>query len=324
MAERESTATPGLLARPRFLGAGYGRMIRKDFVRNRTVYLMAAPVVAFFLIFYYAPMLGLVISFKRYTPALGIFGSPWVGLKYFQDFFQSYFAVRIIRNTILISVLSLVWGFPAPIILALLINEVRKGTFKRAVQSLTYLPHFISLVVVCGLLLEFSQNGGLFNDLRSLLFGAAPIPFFQDPRFFRGFYVGSGIWQEIGWGSIIYLAALSAIDPQLYEAATIDGANRFRQLRHITLPSIAPTIVVLLILRLGQLMTVGHEKIILLYNPSIYETADVISTFVYRKGLLEFGWSYGAAVGLFNSLINLALVVMANAISRRVNDTSLW
>jgi len=320
---RDRTVAPGLLHRPRFLGAGYGSMLRKDFLRNRTVYLMAAPVVAFFLVFYYAPMFGLVISFKRFTPALGILGSPWVGLKYFQDFFESYFAVRIIRNTILISVLSLVWGFPAPIILALLVNEVRTASFKRAVQSLTYLPHFISLVVVCGLLLEFSQSGGLFNDLRGL-FGADPIPFFQDPRYFRGFYVASGIWQEIGWGSIIYLAALSAIDPQLYEAATIDGANRFRQLRHITLPSIAPTIVVLLILRLGQLMTVGHEKIILLYNPSIYETADVIATFVYRKGLLDFSWSYGTAVGLFNSLINLALVVMANTISRRVNDTSLW
>lgn len=323
MAERERAATPELAARPRFLGAGYGRMLRSDFVRNRTVYLMAVPVVAFFLVFYYAPMFGLVISFKRFTPALGILGSPWVGLKYFQSFFDSYFAVRIIRNTVLISVLSLVWGFPAPIILALLVNEVRMASFKRAVQSLTYLPHFISLVVVCGLLLEFSQSGGLFNDLRGL-FGGDPIPFFQDPRYFRGFYVASGIWQEIGWGSIIYLAALSAIDPQLYEAATIDGANRFRQLRHITLPSIAPTIVVLLILRLGQLMTVGHEKIILLYNPSIYETADVIATFVYRKGLLDFSWSYGTAVGLFNSLINLGLVVMANAISRRVNDTSLW
>ena len=323
MAQRERAVTPELAHRPKFLGAGYGSMLRKDFLRNRSVYLMAAPVVAFFLIFYYAPMFGLVISFKRYTPALGIFGSPWVGLKYFEDFFQSYFAFRIIRNTILLSVLSLLWGFPAPIILALLVNEVRKTPFKRAVQSLTYLPHFISLVVVCGLLLEFSQNSGLFNDLRGL-FGADPIPFFQDPRYFRGFYVSSGIWQEIGWGSIIYLAALSAIDPQLYEAATIDGANRFRQLRHVTLPSIAATIVVLLILRLGQLMTVGHEKIILLYNPSIYETADVISTFVYRKGLLDFNWSYGTAVGLFNSLINLALVVAANAISRRVNDTSLW
>ena len=323
MAERESTVTPDLVHRPKFLGAGYGGMLRKDFVRNRTVYLMAVPVVAFFLVFYYVPMLGLVISFKRFTPALGILGSPWVGLKYFEDFFQSYFAFRIIRNTILLSVLSLVWGFPAPIILALLINEVRVTRFKRAVQSLTYLPHFISLVVVAGLLLEFSQGGGLFNDLRGW-FGAEPIPFFQDPRYFRGFYISSGIWQEIGWGSIIYLAALSAIDPQLYEAATIDGANRFRQLLRITLPSIAPTIVVLLILRLGQLMTVGHEKIILLYNPSIYETADVISTFVYRKGLLDFSWSYGTAVGLFNSLINLALVVIANAISRRVNETSLW
>ena len=239
MAERESTVTPELLARPRFLGAGYGSMLKKDFLRNRSIYLMAVPVVAFFLVFYYIPMFGLVISFKRFTPALGIFGSPWVGFKYFEDFFQSYFAVRIIRNTILLSVLSLIWGFPAPIILALLINEVRSTTFKRSVQSLTYLPHFISLVVVCGLLLEFSQNSGLFNDLRGW-FGGEPISFFQDPRYFRSFYIGSDMWQEIGWGSIIYLAALAAIDPQLYEAATIDGAGRFRQLRHITLPSIAP------------------------------------------------------------------------------------
>ena len=323
MAERDSRVTTQLLTRPRFLGPGYLGMLRKDFARNRTIYLMAVPVVAFFLVFYYIPMFGLVISFKRFTPALGVFGSPWVGFKYFEDFFQSYFAVRIIRNTILLSVLSLIWGFPAPIILALLINEVRSTPFKRSVQSLTYLPHFISLVVVCGLLLEFSQSSGLFNDVRGW-FGGEPISFFQDPRFFRSFYIGSDIWQEIGWGSIIYLAALSAIDPQLYEAATIDGAGRFRQLRHITLPSIAPTIVVLLILRMGNLMTVGHEKIILLYNPTIYETADVISTFVYRKGLLEFSWSYGAAVGLFNSVINLALVVMANWISRRVNETSLW
>ena len=172
-------------------------------------------------------------------------------------------------------------------------------------------------------MLEFSQSGGLINDIRGW-FGAEPISFFQDPRYFRSFYIGSDIWQEVGWGSIIYLAALSAIDPQLYEAATIDGAGRFRQLRHVTLPSIAPTIVVLLILRLGNLMTVGHEKIILLYNPTIYETADVISTFVYRKGLLDFSWSYGTAVGLFNSVINLALVVTANWISRRVNETSLW
>jgi len=298
-------------------------MLWKDFLQNRYVYLMAVPVVAFYVLFYYVPMYGLVISFKRYTPALGILGSPWVGLKYFSDFFQSYYCMRLIRNTILISVYGLVFGFPAPILLALLINEVRNRHFKRLSQSLTYVPHFISLVVVCGLLLEFSQIRGLFNDIVTW-FGGRRVPFFQDPGYFRAFYIGSDIWQEMGWGSIVYLASLSAIDPQLYEAASIDGAGRWKRLTRITLPSLLPTIVVLLILRLGSMMTVGSEKVILLYNSSIYETADVISTFVYRKGLLEFGWSYATAVGLFNSAINLCLVVGANALSRRINDTSLW
>jgi len=309
--------------RPKAFRAGYGTMLRKDFIRNRYVYLMALPVVAFFVIFHYVPMFGLVISFKRFSPALGIAGSPWVGFKYFVDFFESYYVGRLIRNTILLSVYNLVWGFPAPIILALFINELRSTGYKRVVQSLTYIPHFISLVVVAGLLLEFAQGNGLFNDIRGW-FGGERIYFFQDPRYFRTFYIGSGVWQEVGWGTIIYLAALSAIDPQLYEAATIDGAGRLSKLRHITIPSIIPTIVVLLIMRLGQMMTVGHEKIILLYNSSIYETADVIATFVYRKGLLDFSWSYATAIGMFNSIINLLLVVIANAISRRVNDTGLW
>jgi putative aldouronate transport system permease protein len=268
-------------------------------------------------------MYGLVISFKRFVPARGILGSEWVGFKYFTDFFNAYYFWRLIRNTILLSVYGLFWGFPAPIILALLINEVRSVPFKRTVQSLTYVPHFISLVVVSGLLLQFSQMDGLFNDLVAS-FGGTRTAFFQDPKFFRSFYIGSDIWQQVGWGTIIYLAALSAIDPQLYEAATIDGAGRWRKLVHITFPSIIPTIIILLILRLGRMMTVGHEKIILLYNPLIYETSDVIATFVYRKGLLEFNWSYGTAVGLFNSIINLLLVVGANALSRKVNKTSLW
>jgi putative aldouronate transport system permease protein len=284
---------------------------------------MALPVLAFLVIFHFVPMYGLVISFKRYSPALGIAGSPWVGFSHFLRFFGSYYFFRLVRNTVLISGLSVVVGFPAPILLALLINEVRSRGLKRTVQSLTYVPHFVSLVVVCGLLLQFSQLGGLFNDVLSF-FGGERIAFFQESRYFRPIYIASGVWQHIGWGSIIYLAALSAIDPQLYEAAYMDGAGRWRRLISITLPSIVPTITVLLILRLGQLMTVGHEKIILLYNPLIYKTADVISTFVYRKGLLEFDWSYGTAVGLFNSIINLCMVVLANYLSRSVSETSLW
>lgn len=309
--------------RPKLGQSGYGRMLKKDFIRNRYVYMMLVPVLVFYILFHYVPMYGLIISFKRFVPARGILGSEWVGFKYFADFFNAYYFFRLIRNTILISVYGLFWGFPAPIILALLIHELRSVPFKRVVQSLTYVPHFISLVVVCGLLLQFSQMDGLFNDLVAA-FGGTRTPFFQDPGYFRSFYIGSGIWQEVGWGTIIYLAALSAIDPQLYEAATIDGAGRWRKLIHITVPSIIPTIIILLILRLGRMMTVGHEKIILLYNPLIYETADVIATFVYRKGLLEFNWSYGTAVGLFNSIINLLLVIGANALSRRVNQTSLW
>jgi putative aldouronate transport system permease protein len=302
---------------------GYGSMLKRDFLKYRYIYLMAVPVVAFYILFHYMPMYGVIISFKRFVPARGIMGSEWVGLKHFQDFFQSYYFGRLIRNTVLISVYSLVFGFPAPIALALLLNEVKHTGFKRIVQSLTYIPHFISIVVVCGLLLQFSQLAGLFNDILAW-FGAPRVSLFQAPQYFRGLYIGSGIWQEVGWGTIIYLAALSAIDPQLYEAATIDGSGRIRKLLHITLPSIVPTIIILLILRMGQMMTVGHEKIILLYNSTIYETADVISTFVYRKGLLEFSWSYATAVGLFNSVINLILLVSANAISRKVNETSLW
>lgn len=321
MAER--TAVSGIPSRPRIGQRGYGGMLGKDFIRNRYVYLMAVPVVAYYVLFHYMPMYGVIISFKRFAPAQGIMGSEWVGLKHFVDFFGSYYFVRLIRNTILLSLSSLLWGFPAPILLALLIHEVGGVRFKRVVQSVTYVPHFISLVVVCGLLLQFSQMSGLFNDIVSL-FGGKRVPFFQDPTFFRSFYISSGIWQEAGWGSIVYLSALSAIDPQLYEAATIDGSGRWGRLVHITLPSIVPTIVVLLILRMGQMMSVGHEKIILLYNAAIYETADVISTFVYRKGLLELNWSYATAVGLFNSLINLMLLVAANTLSRRVNETSLW
>lgn len=312
-----------LQSRPKLGQSGYGTMLLKDFSRNKYIYLMAVPVILFYLLFHYIPMYGVIISFKRFVPARGILGSDWVGLKHFQDFFNSYYFFRLLRNTVLISFYGLLWGFPAPIFLALLINEVRSVGYKRIVQSLTYIPHFISVVVVSGLLLEFGSMSGLFNQI-SGIFGAEPVPFFQNANYFRPIYISSGIWQEVGWGTIIYLSALSAIDPQLYEAATIDGSGRWGKLIHITIPSIIPTIVILLIMRMGRMMSVGHEKIILLYNTSIYETADVISTFVYRKGLLEFNWSYSTAVGLFNSAINFAFLILANSISRRVNETSLW
>jgi putative aldouronate transport system permease protein len=323
MATKAEAVRIDLQSRPRFGQTGFGLMLRKDFVKHKYLYLMVLPVVAFYFLFHYMPMYGVIIAFKRFVPAKGIMGSPWAGLFHFKTFFASYYFWRLIRNTVLISVNSLVFGFPAPIILALLINELRQVGFKRIVQSLTYIPHFISVVVVCGLLLEFSQRSGLINDVRAW-FGAERISFFQDPKYFRPFFIGSGIWQQVGWGTIIYLAALSAIDPQLYEAATIDGAGRWRKLSHITIPSIIPTIIILLILRMGRMMTVGHEKIILLYNATIYESADVISTFVYRKGLLDFAWSYSTAVNLFNSVINVLLLLAANALSRRVNETSLW
>ncbi len=297
--------------------------LRKDFIRNRYVYLMALPVVVYYILFHYMPMYGAIISFKQFTPALGIWGSPWVGFRHFQDFFQSFYFFRVLRNTITISLANLVWGFPAPIILALMLNEVRSSGIKRTVQSLTYIPYFISIVVIAGMIIDFTQARGVINDVIAA-FGGERVNMLQRPGHFVPLYVISEIWQQVGWGTIIYLAALTSIDPGLYEAATIDGANRGHKLWHITLPSIAPTIVILLILRMGNLMTVGYEKIILLYNPGIYETADVISTFVYRRGLIDLAWSYSTAVGLFNSVANFAFLLTANWISTRMKQTSLF
>lgn len=295
----------------------------RDLKVNRYLWLMILPVLAFYVIFCYVPMYGVVIAFKDFSPMKGILGSSWAGLKYFQEFFSSIYAGRTIRNTLLISLYSLLWGFPAPIILALLLNEIRNVHFKKIVQTVTYLPHFISLIVVCGLIVNFCQQQGLFNNIITF-FGGQRILFLQQPEWFRTIYISSGIWQGIGWGSIIYLAALSGIDQELYEAAAIDGANRWKQTIHVTLPGIAPTIIILLIMNIGHLMSVGYEKVILLYNPLTYTTADVISSFVYRVGLQQFNYSYATAVGLFNSLVNLALLVGANAVSRKVNEVSLW
>lgn len=298
------------------------RLVR-DFVLNKYLYIMMLPVIAYYLVFHYAPMYGALIAFKDYSPMKGILGSDWVGLKHFHDFFGSYYFWRILKNTILISLYTLVFEFPAPIILALLINEVRKKKFKRVVQTITYMPYFISLVVICGIITDFTNADGLINRLFMFL-GYDGQAMLQKPDLFRPIYVLSEIWQRIGWESIIYIAALMSIDLEQYEAARIDGASRFKQMLYITLPGLLPTIMIMFILRMGNLLNVGFEKIILLYNPVTYETADVISSFVYRKGLLEFGWSYSSAVGLFNSVINLVLLITANAISRRVSQNSLW
>jgi putative aldouronate transport system permease protein len=295
----------------------------RDFVMNKYLYLMMIPVVGYYLIFHYAPMYGALIAFKEYSPMKGILGSDWVGLKHFYDFFNSYYFWRILKNTLVISLYSLIFEFPAPIILALLINEVRSKSFKRVAQTITYMPYFISLVVICGIITDFTNADGVINRLFMLL-GYDGQAMLQKPELFRPIYILSEIWQRIGWESIIYIAALMSIDVEQYEAARMDGASRLKQIFYITLPGIMPTIAIMLILRMGNLLNVGFEKIILLYNPITYETADVISSFVYRKGLLEFGWSYSSAVGLFNSVINLILLITANYISRKVNKSSLW
>lgn len=297
--------------------------IKRDWNRNKTLYLLVLPVLVFYLVFHYKPMYGAIIAFKEYTPTLGISGSPWVGLDHFVRFFTSPYFGRLLKNTILLSVYNLIFGFPAPIILALLLNEVKNHRFKSAAQTITYLPHFISMIVVTGMLTNFCMTTGLFNDI-IVFFGGERSPLLQNPKLYRTIYVASSIWQEVGWGSIIYLSALSGVDSQLYEAASIDGAGKWKQLIHITLPSITPTIIIMLILKMGTLMSLGYEKTILLYNPSTYETADIISSYIYRVGMLEQSWSYSTAIGLFNSVINCGLLLITNRLSKKFSDTSLW
>ena len=301
----------------------FGSRLARDLVKNYGLYLLLVPAILFYTLFCYKPLYGAIIAFKRYVPTKGIDASPWVGLTHFEAFFGSYYFWRLLRNTLTISLSSLVIGFPAPIIFALLLNELRSERFKKIVQTVTYLPHFISMVVMCGLIRLFTQDTGVVVQALSL-FGFEPVSLLSRAEYFVPVYVLSGVWQGIGWGSIIYLSALTGIDPELYEAATIDGANRWRQTLHVTLPGIAPTIIIMLLLRMGSVMNVGYEKIILLYNEGIYETADVISTFVYRKGLEQAQWSYSAAVGLFNSVVNFVIIVLMNRFSRAITDVSLW
>jgi putative aldouronate transport system permease protein len=301
----------------------FGATVAKDWRRFKTIYLLALLGIVYYVIFCYVPMGGILIAFENYKPLKGVFRSQWAGMKYFIDFFTGYYSWRVIRNTLLINLYDLIFGFPAPIIFALLLNEITSKAFKRAVQTISYLPFFISLVVICGILVDFLAQDGLINQIAAI-FGAEKVSFLLFPQYFRSIYVVSGIWQNLGYGAIIYLAALSSVDVQLYDAAVIDGCNRFQRVLHVTIPGIMSTIVIMLILRMGSMMNVGFEKIILLYTPSTYETSDVISSYVYRYGLLQGNYSYSTAVGLFNSVVNFALLVATNSLSKRFSDVSLW
>ncbi|MDR3121147.1 MAG: ABC transporter permease subunit [Clostridiales bacterium] len=304
-------------------GERFFHRLGKDMRYNTMLYLLMLPGLAYYLIFNYAPMYGIIIAFKSYTPGMSIFGSPWVGFKYFADFFNSYYFERLLRNTFLLSFYSLLWGFPVPIIFALLLNELRSRKFMRVAQTFTYVPHFISIMVVCSLIMSFSAERGIFNDIIAF-FGGGRSSILQNPKAFRSVYIASGIWQEAGWGSILYLAALSGINKELFDAADIDGAGRFQKIWNITLPGIAPTVTIMLILRMGGLMSVGFEKVLLLYNDLTMETADVISTFIYRRGLIQADFAYSSAVGLFNSVINCLFLVGANKLSSKISENSLW
>jgi len=298
-------------------------ILARDMRRHWPVYLLILPTIIYYLVWCYGPMYGIIIAFNDYSPKRGILGSNWVGLRWLRDFMRGPFAYRTIRNTLMINFYNLVIGFPLPIILALMLNEMRSVKYKRVVQTITYMPYFVSLIVVCGIILDFSSTDGLFGELQRLI-GLEPVNLLGEARFFRTVYISSELWQRLGWDSIIFLSALSTIDQELYEAATIDGASKMKQVWHVTLPGILPTIAILLILRMGAMMTIGYEKIILLYNGLNYETSDVVSSYVYRKGILDADFSFSTAVNLFNSIINFTLVILANRISARMTETSLW
>ena len=304
----------------------YGTRFRKDMKKYWMAYLLVLPVIAYFLIFKYKPLYGLIIAFKNFRPGKGVWGSPWAdsfGFQHFIDFFQSYYFVRLLRNTLTISLSSLIFSFPAPIILALLLNELKSDKFKRVVQTISYLPHFVSLVVICALVREFVSADGLITNLMNLM-GYPERSLLSDPKLFVPVYVISGIWTSCGWGAIIYLAALSGIDTELYDAAKIDGAGRWKLTLHVTLPGISGTMIIMFLLRIGSIMNVGYEKIILLYNSGIYETADVISTYVYRSGLENKQYSYSSAVGLFDNVVNFIIILIFNKISKKVTEVGLW
>ncbi|MCR5033249.1 MAG: ABC transporter permease subunit [Lachnospiraceae bacterium] len=300
---------------------------KKMLYRDRYLILMLVPVIIYYLVFCYFPMTGIVMAFNDYkigSGLAGIFTSKYVGFKWFKQFFSSIYLWRLVRNTFLLSFYSLIFGFPIPILFAIAVTQVGNKKLAKTIQVSTYLPYFISTVVVCGMINNFlSPSGGIINTLLNKI-GVDSINFMNLPEWFRPIYVISGSWQSFGFNSIIFVAAIMGISPDLYEAMKVDGANRRQVIWHLILPSIKPTIILLLIMTLGSMMSVGFEKVYLLYNTAVYETADVIQTYVYRQGLQSNNYSYAAAVGLFNSVINFAIVFAANRLSRKLTDTAIW
>lgn len=296
----------------------------KAWRRDRLLYLMVLPAIAFYVIFCYAPMPGLIISFKKYVPGGGMYNGDWEGLRWFVEYFTSPYAERTIRNTLMLSSLTLLFSFPVPIIFAICVTEIRNNICRRVLQTVSYLPYFISTVVVVGMMKNFmTLNTGVINQIIMKL-GGEQINFFNEPELFRPLYVASQVWQSFGFNSIIYIAAIIGIDPSLYEASVLDGISKFQQVRYITIPMISNTIVILFILALGGLMSVGFEKVLLMYNSSVYETADVIQTYVYRKGIESTNYGYATAVGMFNSVVNFLFVYAANYLCRIATESSLW
>lgn len=295
-----------------------------SYLKHKHLVLMFLPALAYYLLFHYGPLYGIQIAFKNYRFLDGIWGSPWVGLRYFRDLLSMGSFREVFRNTILISLYNTVFGFPAPIILALLLNEIRHRYFKKTVQTISYLPHFISWVILGGLFVQFlSPSVGPINLILKHL-GFEPIYFLADENWFRSVLVSTNIWKGVGWGTIIYLATISGINPELYEAAVVDGANRFRQIIHITLPSMAPVITIMLIFSVGAIIKDNFNQVFNLYNPSVYSVGDVISTYTYRRGLVNMEYSFATAVGLFKNIIAFILVLSTNAITKRINEYGIW
>jgi putative aldouronate transport system permease protein len=292
--------------------------------REWQIYVLLAPTIIWFILFLYKPMYGLQIAFKDYSIFKGIGASLWIGFEHFETLFSSTQFVRAVKNTIILSAYTLFFGFPVPIILAVMFNEIINPIYKRVAQTIVYLPHFISSVIIAGIVITaFSPSAGIVNTILSW-FGADPIYFLTKPEWFRPIFVGTGIWQEAGFSSIVFLAAIAGVSPSLYESAVVDGASRWQMIWKITLPSILPTILIMLIIRIGNLLEVSFEMIILLYQPATYATADVVNTYIFRQGLQSGQYDIAAAAGLFNAVVAFVLVITANTLSRRYSRTSLW